>query len=143
MTAVAGTFVKFDAVPTRKVVRITIEAPIEQADTILRDLGGYPDPANAKWVGIAPLAVKPDNTIRGGKIAQSAGILANEKAFQMWVETDQCFLEAEVDASENAAAFIRQRCGISSRAHLDHDEQAARAFRDLKSEYDAWRMVTA
>ncbi|MGN6539102.1 MAG: hypothetical protein ACTHKQ_25675, partial [Mesorhizobium sp.] len=120
MAAVAGTFVKFDAVPTRKVVRITIEAPIEQADDVLRKLGGYPDPANAKWVGIAPLAAKPDNALKGGKLAQTAGILSSERLFQMWVETEKMFLDHDQDASENAAAFIRQRCGVSSRAHLDH-----------------------
>lgn len=143
MTAVAGTFVKFDAVPTRKVVRITVEAPIELADDVLRKLGGYPDPANAKWVGIAPLAAKPDNTMKGGKLAQSAGILANEKAFQVWVETDRLFLDYDQDASENAAAFIRQRCGVTSRAHIDHDEQAARYFREMKAEYEAWLKVAA
>lgn len=143
MSAVAGTFVKFDAVPTRKVVRITIEAPIEQADDILRRLGGYPDPANAKWVGIAPLAVNPENTLKGGKLAQSAGILSSEKLFQMWVETEQAFLDHDESASENAAAFIRQRCGVTSRAHIDHDETAARSFRDMKLEYEAWQKVAA
>lgn len=143
MAAVAGTFVKFDAVPTRKVVRITIEAPIEQADDVLRKLGGYPDPANAKWVGIAPLAVEPSNGLKGGKLAQSAGILSSQRGFQVWVETAQLFLNDEMDGEENAAAFIRQRCGVDSRAHLDHDETAARYFRDMKAEYEAWLKVDA
>ena len=129
MSAVAGTFVKFDAVPTRKVVRITIEAPIEQADDVLRKLGGYPDPANAKWVGIAPLSAKPDNALKGGKLAQSAGIMCAERAFQQFCDASN---------ADEAAEWLRARCGVTSRAHLDHDETAARAFRDTKLEYEAW-----
>lgn len=134
MNAVAGTFVKFDAVPTRKVVRIIIEAPIEKADEILRSLGGYPDPANARWVGLAPLNTKPDNTLKGGKLAQSAGMLCAEKAF--WQFTDST-------NSDEAADYIRTRCAIESRAHLDHDEEAASRFRDMKLEYEAWLKVAA
>lgn len=134
MMAVAGTFVKFDAVPTRKVVRITVEAPIEQADSILHSLGGFPDPANARWVGIAPLASKPSNTLKGGALAKSAGIMCEERAFQQF---------ADAANAEEAAEWLRMKCGITSRAHLDHDENAARAFRDLKSSYEAWLKVAA
>lgn len=134
MNVVAGTFVKFDAVPTRKVVRIAIEAPIEQADEILRKLGGYPDPSNARWVGIAPLKAEPENTLKGGKLAQSAGILCSERAFQQWCDASN---------ADEAAEYIRTRCGVKSRAFLDHDESASRHFRQMKLEYEAWLKVAA
>ncbi len=134
MSAVAGTFVKFDAVPTRKVVRVTVEAPIEQANDILRNLGGYPDPANARWVGIALLKAEPENTLKGGKLAQEAGILCTQKAFHQWCDA------TDVDG---AADYIRTRCGVSSRAHLDHNQAAAREFHELKREYNAWLKVDA
>lgn len=133
MSAVAGTFVKFDSVATRKVVRLHIECPIEQADEILTALGGYPDPANARWVGIAPLHSKPQNTLKGGDLAKSAGILSNDKVFQEW-----CGEPTE----EEAAEYIRQRCNIESRAHLDHDKDAATAFRGMKLEFEAWKHVS-
>jgi len=134
MGAVAGTFVKIEPVATRKVVRLHIECPIEQANEILTALGGYPDPANARWVGIAPLNAKPDNTLKGGKLAQSAGILCAERTFQEWCgET----------SAEEAARYVRERCNIESRAHLDHDETAARAFKDMRLEYEAWLKVEA
>lgn len=133
MTAVAGTFVKFDAVPTRKVVRISIEVPIEKADETLRKLGGYPDPSNARWVGIAPLKDQPaENAMKGGKLAQAAGILCAEKAFQKWCHSDN---------AEEAADYVRIRCGIESRAHLDHDQEAARLFREMRLEYETWLKV--
>lgn len=132
MSAVAGTFVKMESVATRKVVRLHIECPIEQADEILTALGGYPDPANARWVGIAPLNSKPDNTLKGGKIAQEAGMLCGERAFQEWCgET----------SPEDAGRYVRERCNVESRAHLDHDQEAARAFKDMKLEYQAWLRV--
>lgn len=128
--AVAGTFVKFDAVPTRKVVRITIEAPIEKADDILKELGGFPDPSKARWVGIAPLVGEPqENTLKGGKLAQSAGIMCGEKAFQQYTET------IGFDKPEDA---IYEWCGVTSRTHLDHDDEAARLFKDMKASYEAW-----
>lgn len=134
MTAVAGTFVKIEPVATRKVVRLHIECPIEKANEILLALGGYPDPANAQWVGIAPLNAEPENTLKGGKLAQSAGILCSEKAFQQFCHATN---------ADEAAVWLRHRCGIKSRAHLDHDEQAARAFREMKLEYDVWLKVDA
>jgi len=131
MAAVAGTFVKFDAVPTRKVVRITIEAPIERADEILKGLGGYPDPAKARWVGLAPLAVPPEEGgLKGGKLAQSAGIMCGEKAFQQFALEERSY--------DDPLMLIYDHCGVTSRAHLDHDEDAARAFKDLKTEYEVW-----
>lgn len=134
MSAVAGTFVKIEPVATRKVVRLHIECQIEQANEILTALGGYPDPANARWVGIAPLNSKPENTLKGGKLAQSAGILCADKVFQEWCgET----------SDEEAARYVRERCGVDSRAHLDHNDEAAKAFKDMKLEYEAWRHVEA
>ncbi len=132
MSAIAGTFVKFDAVATRKVARLTIELPIEQADSTLKELGGFPDPANAKWVGIALLDGEPsENTLKGGKLAQTAGIMCNEQAFRDFAEARH----------HTAEGLIYARCGVMSRAHLDHNEEAARAFRDLKTEYEAWLKV--
>lgn len=130
MSAVAGTFVKFDAVATRKVVRLTVEAPIEKADEILRQLGGFPDPANAQWVGIAPLESEPKaNTLKGGKLAQSAGIMCGEKGFWQFSKTSSAI---------EAADYLKRECRISSRAHLDHDDDAALIFREIKRSYDAW-----
>lgn len=130
MTAVAGQFVKFDAVPTRKVVRVTIEVPIEKADETLKNLGGFPDPSNAKWVGLALLTGQPtENTLRGGAIAKKAGILCNEGGFQRFCDASN---------PEEAAQYLYQRCGIKSRAHLDHDDEAARIFRDIEAEYRVW-----
>jgi len=139
MPAIAGTFVKIEPVATRKVVRLHIECPIEQADQILRALGGYPDPANAKWVGIAALKAEPENTLKGGKLAQSAGIICNEGAFLQYVIR----IDPDVRTKEHAVEWLKEQCNISSRAHLDHNDEAARIFLDIRSGYEAWLKVAA
>lgn len=129
MAAVAAQFVKFDAVPTRKVARITLEIPIEHANHVLNELGGFPDAANAKWIGCALMKSEPTDTLKGGKLAQRAGILCNEGAFVTFAR-DQGY--------DNPVEFIYALCRITSRAHLDHDDEAAKAFRDLDLSYQAW-----
>lgn len=141
MAAVAGTFVKIEPVATRKVVRLHIECPIEQANDILAALGGYPDPANARWVGVAPLKGQPENTLKGGKLAQAAGILCTEGAFRQWASIIGKHGIPEL-TEEEAADFIREYCGVSTRAHLDHNDDAAQIFRELRREYEAWLRVS-
>ena len=134
MSAVAGTFVKFDAVATRKVARIIIEVPIEGANQALNALGGFPDPANAQWVGIAPLDDQPkQSTLKGGKISQCAALLCDEGGFKAYCE--------EVLDRSDPRKVILDCCHITSRAHLDHNEDAAKAFSDLRNSYEAWRRV--
>lgn len=130
MKAVAGQFVKLDSVPTRKVVRVVLEMPIEAANDVLRELGGYPDAANAKWVGVALLTGEPsENTLKGGKLAQRAGIICDHGSFQRFAR--EC-------GYDDAVKMIYARCDITSRAHLDHDPEAAKAFHELDLEYQAW-----
>ena len=66
---------------------------------------------------------------KGGALAQRAGILCNEGAFQLW---------AEVRTPDAAKAFLYQRCGVESRVDLDYEPEAAAKFRDMAAEYEAW-----
>lgn len=128
-SAIAGQFVKLDAIATRKVVRLSIEIPIEHADRAISALGGYPDPANAKWVGIAPMDVPVENTMKGGALAQAAGIICNEGAFKQY---------AKENGYDSPEEYMYAICGVESRAHLDHNKHAAACFRALRTSYDNW-----
>lgn len=136
---IAGTFVDLRILASRSVARVTIEVPIERANEALAALGGFPVPGEARWVAVAlldpdaalppapptrqvippphkPVQVKEPRRWREMKMAQQAGILSSEPEFQAWVGA----------ADEMAAArFIRERCGISSRAELDTNPLAA------------------
>ena len=125
-----GQFVKIDAVATRKVVRLHIECPIEYSDKILQVLGGYPDPSQAQWVALAPLEAEPTNTLVGGEYARQAGILCGDPDFQKFCASK--YGETPKDA-------IYHMCNITSRAHLDHNEDAAKTFRFMRQEFDFWK----
>lgn len=59
---------------------------------------------------------------KGGELAKLAGIFCATAEFQEW---------AGVDTEEAAAAWLRDTCGIKSRAELDHDHGAAVLFHNL------------
>lgn len=118
----------------RKVLQMVFEVPLEQQGEVLAMLGA-PLPDRDLWVAVAILSDRQNDDYKGGKLAQMAGILCNEGAFKQWAK--------ERFDNDDPADFIRAWCGVSSRAHLDHDERAAREFRDMKLEYETWLKVAA
>lgn len=126
--AIPARYADWRPVKGRKVLQLILEVPLERQGEVLTMLGA-PLPDRDIQVAIAIMSDQADGSFKGGKLAQSAGILSNERGFQQWSDTDN---------PDDAAVFIRQRCGVESRAHLDHDDTAARAFRDMKLEYENW-----
>lgn len=59
---------------------------------------------------------------KGGELARLAGIFSNNPTFQDW---------CEAGSAEEAAEWIRRTCQVSSRADLDHDEEAQKLFHNL------------
>lgn len=132
--AIQARYADWRPVKGRKVLQVILEVPLEQQGEVLGLLGA-PLPDRDLWVAVALLADhRNENTLKGGKIAQEAGILCAERSFKEWCG------EA---SDEGAARYVRERCNIDSRAHLDHDQDAARAFKDMKLEYQAWLRVEA
>jgi hypothetical protein len=74
-------------------------------------------------------ALDESNQRKGGPISRKAAMLSGEAGFWKFVN---------VASKEEAADLIRQKCGIQSRADLDHDEQAAAIFRKMAGNYDLW-----
>ncbi len=64
-SATYGTFCEARPVRTRKVVQFIIEVPVERANSALKALGGYPDAANPRWVGMALLKNNPESRPNG------------------------------------------------------------------------------
>jgi hypothetical protein len=127
-----GTFADFRLIKGRKVCQLVIEVPIEQADQALAALGGLPQPMNETWVALARLETKakvqpirPDNT----KLSFEASKRCRDTLFQSYLKVSN---EAE------AAEAVRRFCGISSRAGLNTDPEAAKAWRALDAQFLAW-----
>ena len=148
MDGILGSYSNFKIVPTRSVVQVIIEVPIERGGEVT-DLLGFPRPGAEMPVYIlrlreeaarasqeaAAIEHQPEPLPRKpAKLAQIAGILCNSGAFQKWSGNKN---------AEEAAEWIRGHCNISSRAELDGNEDAAAIFRELKGEFDAWMAVAA
>jgi hypothetical protein len=88
-------------------------------------------------IALAPLknAAKPDT--KGGELARLAGVLCSDSDFQFWIEHNTPGKEMPVlgaeddDPAERAAIIVRHRCGVKSRAELDHNGLAAERFHEL------------
>ena len=126
-----GTYADFKLVKTRSVVQVIIEIPIERSDEV-HDVLGLPHPSEEKWVALARLrteavakkAKKPETR------AQQAGRLCHDDRFQVWLHESK-ILDVVFDhtggpdeVAEAAADFIREHCGVESRALLDQNEGA-------------------
>lgn len=129
--AISATFVDYRRVKGRKVHQIIFEVPSEKWQEAYSVLG-EPSIETADWFAIAKMNGAEPAIAKGGKLAQRAGILSNEGGFAAFA--------AEKHGKE-PVALIYDFCGVTSRAHLDHDERAAAKFQELAREYDAWRLI--
>jgi hypothetical protein len=74
-----------------------------------------------------PAPAEPE--MKGGRLAMRAAILCDEGGFRVFLGAAD---------KDHAAEIIRTRCGITSRRELDHNDQAAAAFRKMTADYDLW-----
>lgn len=113
----------------RVLVTLTdIEAPfglIEGGDTAQESL---PDAdAGSRTKGVA--------SGRNG-LSRSAAMVCQDRRFQQFIGVT---LELpEPCSEERAAQYMRDFCGVASRAELDSNRQAAAVFGDLMSSYRSW-----
>lgn len=78
--------------------------------------------------------------IKGGSLAKWAGILCNDQMFWKWLTLDTLHLGFEITNNAQARMRVIEICGIMSRAELDHDNEAAKTFREeIMAKFDAWR----
>jgi hypothetical protein len=126
--AIDATYVDYRRVKGRKVHQIIFEVPSELWPEAYRVLG-EPTIETSDWFGIAKMTGAAPQQNKGGKLAQRAGILCSEGAFQRFAR--EC-------GYDDAVKMVYARCDVTSRAHLDHDDGAAKAFHELDLEYQAW-----
>lgn len=135
MTAIQATFSDFKLVKSRKVAQLVMEVPIEQADHAVKALGGLPQFSSEQWVGIAPLkreaAEKERKSWGDLGPAQQAGIRCAETAFQAWVGVDP----ETPGASEKTAAWVRGKCGVTSRSEFARNPEAAAKWAQIDRDF--------
>lgn len=127
-------YTEWKMVKTRSALVLCFEVPLEQ-QALVQAVLGTPLQGESIHVAIARLKEepKPLPAAKKGTLAQQAGILCNEPAFQHFAEMRGYFA-----TSDGAADFVRHECAVASRADLDRDTDAGRKFRNLKADFDIW-----
>ncbi|MEO9231530.1 MAG: hypothetical protein ABI216_21630 [Devosia sp.] len=130
-------------VKTRSTCQLILEMPIEALTDVVGLLGA-PLPGGEVWVAVARLregVVSPDDVkqLRAplGN-AQKAGILCGDPVFRKYLSERS---GKDVTDAEAAAVVVRFACSVKSRADLDSDKHGAELWRDLKAEYEAWKIA--
>lgn len=139
--AIQATFSTYKPVPTRSVLQLVFEVPIERQADVFAALG-YPLPGEERMVAVALLKeskpvpnvvplpageTKPRRRLADMPLSQRAALLCGDVAFRRYFgQPDEA----------SAAQELRERCGVASRAELDHKPFAAEAFRRLVAEYE-------
>lgn len=78
---------------------------------------------------------------KGGQLCRLAAMWSQEDEFHAFLAATMKWAKAysEPITSVVAANIIRETCGVTSRADLDHDERAALIFhRDFRLPYQRW-----
>jgi len=76
---------------------------------------------------------------KGGELAKAAGRMCLFDAFQRYVAYRIGAPAEGIPAQQHAAQFIRDFCGVTSRAQLDHDARAAALFHNhIRRPFQAW-----
>lgn len=139
----------FRTVPSRKVVQITIEAPIEQHSTIaaIAEHGAWVAIARMQEPEKSPTHQALEASVAKEKVrtpwpdlpfTKQAVLRCKQVAFQIWA-AEKMGLRADKASEENAAQYVRQRCGVNSRGDLIVSNAAACAeWRSTDSEFDVW-----
>ena len=79
------------------------------------------------------------------KLSQQAAMLCGDMQFRAFLHYEH---NAGIDGSSSpkvaeaiAAKVVRQICQVQSRSEFDTDPEAAARWRDLKAEYEGWKLV--
>lgn len=84
---------------------------------------------------------------KGAGIARQAAMLCQQPDFRLYLDQRRRWRESLTTAqlpdgthsAEDAADTIRQACGVTSRAQLDHQPEAANMFGRIVRDYHRWR----
>lgn len=91
------------------------------------------DHENSSSWGESPKTGPVQEKLKGGTLSKLAGIWSNDDQFLE-------FLMSEYPSRlhQDPANFIRDYCGVSSRAYIDHNTGSQSRFMDLRKQYMEW-----
>ena len=150
--AISAQLVDIRNLGTQKCVKMTIHVPQEQALELTK-LFGWPTTTDPVPVALArlieePPAERPKREWHELKPSAQISIRCGETAFRAFLaETfPDAWSRLEDDWSpiEKAIVFVREHCGVTSRAYINLDNpQALDAWQRLEWDYRAWQQAPA
>lgn len=88
-----------------------------------------------KVAGSTPVgAAKPKKRFEDYPLSQQCGIRCDDESFREFMVDRSGILD------EDVPAHVRGWCGVGSRAELATNPDAARLWRELNAEFEAWQM---
>lgn len=76
---------------------------------------------------------------KGAALSRVAAMMCGSAKFQEWVVSRIGAAPQGVSPNRHAAQFVRNACGIESRAQLDHNARAATLFHEaVRKPFVAW-----
>ncbi len=164
MSAIKGVYTQLQTYKEKPYVTLHIEFPEEMADEIIRTIG-WPKKGESTWLAVAllkPEAMEPQfgpslklsenpkafvvekvkKSFGDLPLSNQAGMLCENARFQVYLLQDHEPPDTEgvTMGAEWAATCLREMCGIKSRIELDTNDMAAEAFREIVSDYEAWKL---
>ena len=138
LKAAYGHVARIVDVPSQGVTRLLVELPIEahaEATALLYGKRVLVTIAPADMSKV-PYGLVGGEIKKGGPLSQSAAMIGDNPEF--WAYINRAY-GVECKDAEDAAEFIRDHCGVTSRADIDHNGTAARAFHGLMQNFNLWR----
>lgn len=148
--AILATFSDAKAIKGRSVFQIVLEIPIEEADKALKILGGWPQPAESRWVGVA---LAPKDRVKGEAIVPEFEKPKDRRPFNTLPLSQQAVLRCKdakfwdflswlynrsILSEEAAAKTVRVACAVASRGEFNQDHTAAARWKDLDRQFSEW-----
>lgn len=147
-------YVEWKMVKTRSSLQLIFEVPLEKQELVMRALG-VPLPNVSTPVAIARLvpASERSNVVQiedhrpadddetpPRPLSQIAAMLCGVGSFQQFIYEKSDGWDHR-PTKEEAADWLRSNCGVKSRTELNSNPDAARRFKEIRSGYEAWRLV--
>jgi hypothetical protein len=135
---ITGNLIETKMVKNRSIAQIVIEVPIETANEILSPMTNGEQPVAVVLLDKPATLPSGPTSPTGRSLAQQSGIHCSKQAFQCFLSEK---LRRPIDNEQSAASAVREVCEVASRREFDESDAAARNWKALRGEFQAWRIM--
>ncbi len=125
-------------IPSRKVVQLVLEAPIEELPHVAAVC------KHGSWMVVARLCdeqgevEKPHRAFEDMSMTEQAGMLCNDPSFRRYLQ-EKCHMHGGDETT--AASFVRALCRVGSRREIVENDPSGDRWQRLVGEYRTWQLA--